>query len=147
MTTVDFLCSLVCLFRFILVLFNINFHSLASCALLSQPADHGAGQEPCHDAGNDAEPGPCSEQLGEHPRRLQCLAEDVHRHPGTHVQRCQGTGIWQGCLLIKSLFVYTVIILTRTCFYTFSNSPHGFICICVAWLTVSDCLVYFPVVR
>lgn len=56
--------------------------------------DHGTGQEPSHDAGNDAEPRPGSEQLGEHPWRLQCLAEDVHRYTGTNVQRCQGTGSW-----------------------------------------------------
>lgn len=54
--------------------------------------DNGTGQEPCYDAGNDEKPGQSFEQLGEHSRRLQCFAEDVHRYPGTHVQCGQGTG-------------------------------------------------------
>lgn len=79
---------------FALALFELLFYGLAHPSVL---LDHGAGQEPRHDAGNDAEPGPRSQQLGEHPGGLQCLAEDVHRHPGTHVQRCQGTGMWTEC--------------------------------------------------
>ena len=81
---------------FSVALFKINFDWFASTPLLSRLPDYGARQEPSHDAGNDAEPGPGSEQLGEHPRRLQCLAEDVYRHPGTHVQCRQGTGILGG---------------------------------------------------
>ena len=54
--------------------------------------DNGACSKSSHDAGDDAEPGPGSKQPGEHPWRVQCPPPHVHRHPGAHVQCCQGAG-------------------------------------------------------
>lgn len=70
------------------VMMTGHFYSIYALVNFFLVTDNGTGEEPGYDAGNDEEPGQSFEQFGEHPRRLQCFAEDVHRYPGAHVQCC-----------------------------------------------------------